>query len=933
MFKKITFLAYIIVICLTCNAFSVVVYNQWGGAGTSDWDTASNWNLGYVPNILAPDGINNVKAGFKTATGPVLGPNTTSAAAYQITLGGSAGGIVTMSGGSLNVPQYIAMGVTAIENGTLAMNSGTVTVGQKLFVGQGGTGTVNMTGGTINITAELTIADVNGSTGTVNLNGGIITALLLQMNRSAGAGATAKLDIGGGTLILNNGDQTAAIDGFVSGGLLVAYGGSGTVMRDYNITNSGKTTVWGYFADPNANSPSPANGAINVAVTATLSWTAGGGAASHNVYFGTTSPGTFQGNQTETTFDPGTLSYGTTYYWRIDEVNEANVVKTGAVWNFTTTSGLAITPSPTNGATNVSLNPTLSWTAGQGAASHDVYFGTISPGTFQGNQGGTTFNPETLTANTTYYWRIDEVIDSNTVITGTVWSFATAQLKATNPSPANGATNRSLNTTLSWTAGAGAVSHDVYFGKTSPGAFQGNQPGTSFNPGILDANTIYYWRIDEKDASNNTTTGDVWSFTTGNPPTIYPYLSWRNDPNNSIVVNWWNPIATGDSSVDYGLTSSYGSTAYVATVTNFHSVELTGLTPGTTYNYRIRSSDGTVGSDNNFTTSGVNVTSFSFAVYGDPRGVALPTDSTSYHTRHKQLCDWIAAQDIAFALETGDTVWEGSILTSAPQTKVDIESYYTEFFKAEQNLSKSKVIMATMGNHEVQPSGRDYTYYYDMYEDAFPTNGTSGNRGRVYSFDYGNAHFVSLSSYQINMTTQAAWLEADLIAARANPNIKWIFVFMHAPMYTTSGHAGSATELAAWGPLFDQYHVDIVFAGHNHVYERFKSIKAGQVVDDGVGTIYITNGIGGAEFNNGGTDPKLVCWYGSSNLNKTAATIITINGNSLTSQTIPNLTGVPIDSFLLLPPFLDGDFDLSGTVDMNDLRIFSGSWLDTGIWP
>jgi hypothetical protein len=750
------------------------------------------------------------------------------------------------------------------------------------------------------------------------------------MNRSGGA--TAKLDIGGGTLILN-GDQANVIDGFVSGGLLVAYGGSGTVMRDYNITNTGKTTVWGYLANTKATNPSPATGAVNVAVTATLSWTAGDGNVSHNVYFGTTSPGTFQGNQPAATFNPGTLSYGTIYYWRIDEVNEANVVTTGNIWNFTTTTGQATNPSPTNGAAGISTSPTLSWTTGVDANSHDVYFGTISPGTFQGNQTETTFDPCTLTPSTIYYWRIDEVVDENTVITGTVWSFTTAQQKASNPSPADGATDRPLNTTLSWTTGAGAVSHDVYLGKTSPGTFRGNQPGTSFNPGILDANTIYYWRIDEKDDSNNTTTGDVWNFTTGNPPTIYPYLSWRNNPTNSIVVNWWNPIATGDSSVDYGLTDSYGSTAYVATVTNFHSVELTSLTPAATYHYRIRSSDGTVGSDNTFTTSDVNVTSFSFAVYGDPRGIALPNDSNMYHTRHKQLCDWMLAQDVDFAFETGDTVWEGSILTSDPQTKVDIESFYTEFFKAEQNLSKSKVIMATMGNHEVQPGGRDYTYYYDMYEDAFPTNGTSGNRGRVYSFDYGNAHFICLSSYQINMTTQATWLEADLIAARANPNIKWIFAFMHAPMYTTSGHPGSATELAAWGPLFDQYHVNIVFAGHNHVYERFKSIKAGEVVDDGEGTLYITSGLGGAEFNNGGTDPKLVCWYGTSNLNKTLAVVVTINGNNLTAQAIPNLTGVPVDSFQLMPPFLDGDFDLSGTVDMKDLSIFTGSWLDTGMWP
>ncbi len=88
--------------------------------------------------------------------------------------------------------------------------------------------------------------------------------------------------------------------------------------------------------------------------------------------------------------------------------------------------------------------------------------------------------------------------------------------KATGPSPANGATGVSTSASLSWSAGNGATSHDVYFGTNStPGAgeFQGNQAGTSFSPGTLANSTTYYWRIDEVNA-NGTTTGDVWSFTT-----------------------------------------------------------------------------------------------------------------------------------------------------------------------------------------------------------------------------------------------------------------------------------------------------------------------------------------------------------------------------------------------------------------------------------
>jgi len=65
--------------------------------------------------------------------------------------------------------------------------------------------------------------------------------------------------------------------------------------------------------------------------------------------------------------------------------------------------------------------------------------------------------------------------------------------------------------------GAGALSHDVYFGTNpTPGAseFQGNQPDTTFDPGDLVKLTMYYWRIDEVNDSG-TTTGVVWSFKTG----------------------------------------------------------------------------------------------------------------------------------------------------------------------------------------------------------------------------------------------------------------------------------------------------------------------------------------------------------------------------------------------------------------------------------
>jgi hypothetical protein len=180
-----------------------------------------------------------------------------------------------------------------------------------------------------------------------------------------------------------------------------------------------------------ASAPTPAHGATGVSVSATLGWSAGSGATGHDVSFGTNaSPGAgeFQGNQTGTSFAPGALAYSTTYFWRIDEVNEAGTTA-GSVWSFTTEApppppGPATLPIPAHAATLVARNADLAWTAGAGATSHDVYFGTSDPPPFAGNQTGATFDPGPLAPLQTYFWRIDEVNAQGTT-TGSVWSFTT----------------------------------------------------------------------------------------------------------------------------------------------------------------------------------------------------------------------------------------------------------------------------------------------------------------------------------------------------------------------------------------------------------------------------------------------------------------------------------------------------------------------------
>jgi hypothetical protein len=172
------------------------------------------------------------------------------------------------------------------------------------------------------------------------------------------------------------------------------------------------------------------------------------------VYFSTDASldaGDYKGNQGGTTYDPGPLSGNTTYWWRIDEAN-AQGTTTGPLWSFTTVAAPApgsapdpaTSPAPTSGAVGVATSQPLSWTAGSGATTHAVYFGTDSTPDeteFKGSQAGTTYNPGTLAKSTTYWWRIDEANAQGTT-TGTVWSFTTT-------GPSQGGVCRNCGTTSS----------------------------------------------------------------------------------------------------------------------------------------------------------------------------------------------------------------------------------------------------------------------------------------------------------------------------------------------------------------------------------------------------------------------------------------------------------------------------------------------------
>jgi len=335
---------------------------------------------------------------------------------------------------------------------------------------------------------------------------------------------------------------------------------------------------------PYASSPSPADGAIHKDTWVNLSWTAGAKAVSHDVYLGDNfddvdngTADTFRGNQAADFYVAGFPGFaypdglvpGTRYYWRIDEVNEANPDSPwkGEVWSFLIPPKTAYNPDPADGAEFVDLAAQLSWTAGYGAKLHTVYFGDnydeVANATGGLPGGLTVYNPGPLEPEKVYYWRVDE-FDIVETHKGDVWTFTTPGAVG-NPQPAYNAVDVGMNAVLSWTPSDSAASHQLYFGSDkaavrSAGAGSAENNGSialgaeSYDLGLLEANTAYYWRVDEVDAQGNTVIGPVWIFTTGSFLLVDDFEGYTDDDTagEAIWQTWIDGFGVADNGAQVG---------------------------------------------------------------------------------------------------------------------------------------------------------------------------------------------------------------------------------------------------------------------------------------------------------------------------------------------------------------------------------------------
>ncbi len=293
---------------------------------------------------------------------------------------------------------------------------------------------------------------------------------------------------------------------------------------------------------------------------------------------------------------------------------------------------------------------------------------------------------------------------------------------------------------------------------------------------------------------------------------------------------------------------------------------------------------------------------------------------------HTAMRDWLAKEkrSLDLYLHVGDMAYSSGLDT-------EFQGY---FFQVYQDTLRNTVCWPSIGNHEGRTS-RSATGtgpYYDAY--ISPTAGESGGvpsgTEQYYSFDIGRVHFIALNSYDAARSPDGAmaqWLKADLEKTKAD----WIIVFFHHPPYTKGSHdsddRGKDKELVEMRenimPILEGGGVDLVLAGHSHIYERSFLIDGAYatpttaenaVLDDGdgnpggdgaykksagitphQGTISIVAGNGGATLGRK-KNPSPVM---RTTILEFGSLLLDLNGDTITGQML-NADGAVRDTFQLI---------------------------------
>ncbi|MEU6239303.1 metallophosphoesterase family protein, partial [Kitasatospora sp. NPDC047058] len=342
----------------------------------------------------------------------------------------------------------------------------------------------------------------------------------------------------------------------------------------------------------------------------------------------------------------------------------------------------------------------------------------------------------------------------------------------------------------------------------------------------------------------------------GAPRVAGLHLQFGSDASREATVSWHTTTSVANPRVMYGTShGGFGRTEQASTRTyrdaasgtevQVHHVRLTGLAPDTDYVYAAVH-DGATPELGTLRTAPRGRAAFTFTSFGD-QGTPTLGKPTAGGYVNDNLGSPAAGDTTAgvervaplFHLVNGDLCY-ANIATDRVRT-------WSDWFENNTRSARHRPWMPAAGNHENERGNGPIGYgAYQTYFDLPASGADDGLHGLWYAFTAGAVRVISLNNddvaYQDGGNSyvrgysggaQQRWLERELAAANADPEIDWIVVCMHQVVVSTADRFNGA-DLGireTWVPLFDRYGVDLVVCGHEHHYERSHPIRGQQPTD------------------------------------------------------------------------------------------------------
>jgi hypothetical protein len=348
--------------------------------------------------------------------------------------------------------------------------------------------------------------------------------------------------------------------------------------------------------------------------------------------------------------------------------------------------------------------------------------------------------------------------------------------------------------------------------------------------------------------------------TAAGSPVTAKHVTFGRATASEASISWSTPVA-----VDAPFVEVLGSRIAARTVQYpgypgyFHHAPLAGLPASSDITYGIGHA-GAVQPDTaaTFRTGPSRRQAFTFTAFGD-QGTdtgGQPPQQPSMNT------DLVRRFAPSFHLVVGDLAYANGD-----------QSIWDDWFAMIEPVARSVPWMPTIGNHEIESqltgdAGDSWgAFGYDPYRSRFllPSNGTDDLANCYYAFRYGSVHVVCIDNNDVNEEVtqnigyssgrQQRFVEAELAAARDDPEVDFLVVAMHQCAFSSSTKHGSDEGVRkAWFELFHRCSVDLVLQGHDHTYERTHAMTGDTVASTAeggtyrsdVGTVYVVCGNGGA---------------------------------------------------------------------------------------